>query len=302
MPYLLLTLTALIWSGNFVLGRGVQGVIPPLSLGFWRWLIAILVLAPFAWPHFWRQRELIRQHAALIGLQGLLAVTGFNTLLYVAVQYTTAINAVLVNSITPIIIALLSWLLYRETLHIRQVLGIVLSLGGVLLILARGEVSQLLAVSFNRGDILVLLAASAWSLYAVTLRRLSAELHPLAFLFAINAAGLVGLFPLYLLELQQGLRIPLTVPAMLAVAYVSLCASVLAFLCWNYAVRIVGANRAGPFVHLMPVFSAILAVIFLNEEPAWHQAKGAALIFTGIVLATYKVGQLKGKEEKKNRS
>ena len=297
MPYLLLTLTALIWSGNFVLGRGVQGIIPPLSLGFWRWAIALIVLAPFAWPHFWRQRTLIRQHAALISLQGLLAVTGFNTLLYVAVQYTTAINAVLVNSITPILIALFAWLLYRETLRPRQLLGIVLSFGGVLLILARGEVSQLLALSFNRGDILVLLAASGWAIYAVTLRQLPKNLHPFAFLFAINAVGLVCLFPLYLLELQQGLRMPLTVPALLAVAYVALCASLLAFLCWNYAVGIVGANRAGPFVHLMPVFSTILAIIFLHEEPVWHQARGAALIFTGIALATYKVGQPSSKEE-----
>ena len=290
MPYLLLTLTALIWSGNFVLGRGVQGLIPPLSLGFWRWAIALMVLAPFAWPHFWRQRALIRQHAGLICLQGLLAVTGFNTLLYVAVQYTTAINAVLVNSITPILIALFAWLLHRETLRPRQLLGIVLSFGGVLLILARGEISQVLALSFNRGDILVLLAAAGWSIYAVTLRRLPRDLHPLAFLFAINAAGLVGLFPLYLLELQQGLRIPMTGPVFMAIAYVSLCASVLAFLCWNYAVRIVGANRAGPFVHLMPVFSTILAIVFLHEQPAWHQAKGAALIFTGILLATWRVG------------
>ena len=290
MPYLLLTLTALIWSGNFVLGRGVQGLIPPLSLGFWRWAIALIVLAPFAWPHFWRQRVLICRHAGLIGLQGLLAVTGFNTLLYVAVQYTTAINAVLVNSITPILIALVAWLLHRETLRPRQLLGIVLSFGGVLLILAQGEVSQLLALTFNRGDILVLLAAAGWSVYAVTLRRLPKDLHPLAFLFAINAAGLIGLVPLYLRELQQGLRIPMTVPALLTIAYVSLCASVLAFLCWNYAVRIVGANRAGPFVHLMPVFSTILAIIFLHEEPAWHQAKGATFIFIGIVLATWQMG------------
>ncbi|MDO5674442.1 MAG: DMT family transporter [bacterium] len=290
MPYLLLTLTALIWSGNFVLGRGVQGLVPPLSLGFWRWAVALAVLAPFAWPHFRQQRALIRRHAGLICLQGILAVTGFNTLLYVAVQYTTAINAVLVNSITPILIALVAWLLHRETLRPRQVLGIILSFGGVLLILAQGEVSQLLAFTFNQGDILVLLAAAGWSVYAVTLRRLPRDLHPLAFLFSINAVGLVGLVPLYLWELQQGLRIPLTGPVLLAILYVSLCASVLAFLCWNYAVRIVGANRAGPFVHLMPVFSTILAIIFLHEQPAWHQARGAAFIFIGIVLATWRVG------------
>ena len=291
LPYFSLVLAALFWSGNFVLGRGVNGVIPPFALSFWRWAVALLVLAPFSAPHFWRQRRLLRRYASLIVVQGILGVTGFNTILYLAMQSTTAINAVLVNSITPLLIALCSWFFYKERLSVRQITGILLSFAGVLLILAKGEIVHLFAISFNRGDLLVLVAALDWALYSVSLRRLPKELNPLAFLFAINLVGLVGLAFLYAFESQTGSVMPVTLNSVLVVGYVALCASVLAFLCWNYAVRQIGANGVAPFVHLMPLFSSILAIFFLGEQFAWHQIKGALLIFGGIVLASYRVGQ-----------
>jgi drug/metabolite transporter (DMT)-like permease len=234
----------------------------------------------------WQQRSLIRAHARFIVFQGLLGVTGFNTLLYLAMQYTTVINAVLVNSCIPVLIALFSWRLYRESLLPRQWLGVLVSLLGVVLIMVKGEIAMLEQVSFNRGDLLVLAAAVVWALYSSRLKQYPRELDPLAYLTAITVVGLTAIAPLYLMELRLGKGFILNAATAVTIAYVAAFASVLAFIFWNKAVRIVGANKAGPFVHLMPVFSSILAVLFLDETPAWYQGQGLALIFFGIVLTT----------------
>lgn len=289
MPYLLLILTTLFWSGNFVISRGMHADIPPLALSFWRWAVALAILSLFAARHFWGQRALVKQHWRFIGIQGVLGVGGFNTLIYLAVQSTTAINAVLVNSCIPVLIAVFSWVLYREVMSLRQCAGVALSLAGVLLIIAKGEISALLSVRFNPGDLLVLLAAVLWALYSANLRKYPKELHPFTFQAGIVLVGLTCITPFYLLELARGIRFAPTSPTLLTILYVALFASVLAFIFWNRAVRAVGANKAGPFIHLMPVFSTILAVFFLGEQLHLYHFKGAALIFTGIVMTTVMV-------------
>lgn len=294
MPYVLLIFTTLFWSGNFVLSRGMHTVIPPMALSFWRWSLALSILAALASHHLWRQRRLLLDHAGFIGLQGLLGVTGFNTLLYLAMQYTTAINAVLVNSCMPVLIVTFSWALYRDTMRPRQCCGVLVSLMGVLSILAKGDMAVLLQVSFNRGDLLVLAAAAVWALYSINLRRYPRDLHPLAYLTAISLVGLVGIAPLYLGELSAGRSMPINARTMVSIAYVALFASVLAFIFWNRAVRTIGANRAGPFVHLMPVFSTILAVLFLGERLAWYHGMGILLIFVGILMTTFRAGEPAG--------
>ena len=289
MPYFLLVLTTLFWSGNFVLGRGMHAVMPPVALSFWRWSLALIILLAVAHKHLWNDRRVLMRHSRFIILQGLLGVTGFNTLLYMAMQHTSVINGVLVNSCVPVLIALFSWLIYRETLCPRQYFGILLSLSGVALIMVKGDLSMLLQVSFNRGDLLVLAAAVVWALYSTNLRSYPGAMHPLAYLSAMTIVGLCGIVPLYLFELHQGKTFILTVPVATTIGYVALFASVLAFIFWNRAVRSIGANRAGPFVHLMPVFSSALAMIFLGEQPAWYHGQGVLLIFIGIVLTTVQV-------------
>jgi drug/metabolite transporter (DMT)-like permease len=291
MPYILLILTTLFWSGNFVLSRGMHAAIPPLALSFWRWLVALLILLFFAHRHCWNQRHLIREHYRFILLQGLLGVTGFNTLLYLAMHSTTAINAVLVNSCVPVLIVGFSWLLYRETMRVRQCCGVLVSLLGVLSIMAKGEIAALMQVSFNRGDLLVLGAAIVWALYSSRLRQYPGDLHPLAYLTSISIVGLLAIFPLYLLELKAGKTFVLNPASAVTILYVAVFASVLAFIFWNRAVRTIGANKAGPFVHLMPVFSTLLAVLFLGESLAWYHMQGALLIFVGILMTTFRVGQ-----------
>ena len=263
--------------------------IPPICLAFWRWSVALLILAPFGLRLVYQQRNLIRQHSRFMLFQALLGVTGFNTLIYLAMQSTTAINAVLVNSCIPVIIVVISWLVYHDRLSARQLIGVLISLSGVLLIIAKGEATALLQLSFNRGDLLVLAAAFVWAFYSANLRRYPQGLHPVAYLTGIILIGLIFLMPCYLFELQSGRTMQLNIPTVLTVGYVALFASVLAFICWNRAVREVGANRAGPFIHLMPVFSTILAIIFLDETLLSYHLKGIILVFTGITLTTFAI-------------
>jgi drug/metabolite transporter (DMT)-like permease len=287
MPYLLLTLSALFWSGNFVLSRGMHAEIPPVSLAFWRWAIALLIIAPFGLRRVYEQRELLKRHGRFMFFQGLLGVTGFNTLIYIAMQSTTAINAVLVNSCIPVIIVIISWLIYKERLSIKQSVGVFISLSGVLLIIAKGDVAALQQFSFNQGDLLVLAAAVVWAFYSANLRNYPEGLHPIAYQTGIMMMGLIFLIPCYLVELQTGKHMLLNISTILTIGYVALFASVLAFICWTRAIREVGANRAGPFIHLMPVFSTILAIIFLDEYLLVYHVKGMILVFSGIFITTF---------------
>lgn len=291
MPYILLILTTLFWSGNFVLSRGMHAAIPPMSLSFYRWLVALFILCLFCSRRLYTEKALLRQNFRFIAIQGLLGVTGFNTLVYLAMQTTTAINAVLVNSCVPILIAAASFIMYRELLTPRQVAGIFISLGGVLLIIAKGKLAALLQVDFNPGDLYVLAAAVIWALYSANLKRYPQGLHPYAYLMGIVIVGLIGILPLYLLELAGGKLMAVTSASIITVLYVAIFASVLAYIFWNRAVRTIGANKAGPFVHLMPVFSTILAVIFLGESLTGYHLQGMGLIFAGITLTTFKIAK-----------
>ena len=271
----------------------MHGDIPPFNLAFWRWLVAFFIISFFGISHFWRQRQIVLEHHKFIIIQGILGVAAFNSFIYIAMQTTTAINAVLVNSCTPVLIAVASWVLHKELMTPRQCLGVLFSLAGVLLIIARGDIPLLLEINFNRGDLLVLVAALCWALYSANLKRYPKELHPLAYLYGIVMSGLLVIFPFFLLEIQSGKTMSVTVQSVTTVLYVAIFASVLAFIFWNRAVRIVGANKAGPFIHLMPVFSTILAVVFLGETLHIYHFKGLFLIFSGIVLTTFRISKPK---------
>ncbi|MGB3211288.1 MAG: DMT family transporter [Desulforhopalus sp.] len=293
MPYLLLILTTLFWSGNFVLSRGMHSEIPPFTLSFWRWAVALLILACFSLRHLVNQRELALDHRKFIIIQGVVGVAGFNSLIYMAMQTTTAINAVLVNSCIPVIIVLISWAMFNDRLSLRQGLGVAISLSGVLLIISHGQLRTLLELQFNRGDILVFIAAILWAFYSANLKNYPKGLHPLAYQTAIVLVGLTILLPLYLLEISTGKIMILSTGSVVTIAYVALFASVLAFIFWNRAIRILGANIAGPFIHLMPVFSTILAVLFLGEKLTPNHIQAILLIFGGIVMTTFRVKKIK---------
>lgn len=291
MPYLLLVLTTLFWSGNFVLSRGMHADIPPLALSFWRWALALAIMLAFSWRTFLSQRGIVYRERRFIIIQGLLGVTGFNSLIYLAVQSTTAVNAVLINSCVPILIALCSLFINKEPLSLRQWAGILVSLTGVALIIVGGKLGSLVELDFNRGDLLVLCAGLAWALYSVNLKRFPDELHPFSYLLGIMVAGLIGILPFYFLELGMGYGLTANLPTLTTIVYVAIFPSVLAFIFWNRAVRDIGANRAGVFIHLMPVFSSIMAIMFLGESIELFHLQGIALVFAGIFLATFSGGK-----------
>jgi len=281
-PYLLLTLTPLFWACNWIVGRGLYAQIPPMAMTFYRWFFALLILAPFALPHVRREWPIVRRNARTLLLLGVVGVGTQNALTYLGLNYTTAINGVMLNSFIPVMIIALSWLFLRQRLSALQLGGVALSFCGVLTILSGGSIERLASLSLNRGDLLIIVAMLMWSIYTIGLRWRPAGLHTLTFLFTIACVGDLAVLPLYLSEMALGMPMTFSCMNVAALFAVALFSSVLAYIFWNRGVEQVGANAAGLFVHLMPVFGAILAWIFLDERLRAFHLAGIALILVGI--------------------
>jgi drug/metabolite transporter (DMT)-like permease len=284
-PYLLLTLTSLFWAGNAVVGRALSGRIPPVALAETRWIGAFIILIPFAWPAIREELPLIRRHIGILLFLSFCSITVFNTALYWSLQYTTAINATLVQSAGPLLIGIWSMVLFSDPLTRRQMAGIVVSLAGVLIIVSGGELARLAALSLNAGDVAILAALVVHALYSTLLRKRPA-ISQLSFATLTIGFGAILLLPATLIEYLAGGRFaPLDIGSVAGLAYVILFPSILAHLCFNRGVQLIGANRAGPFFHLIPLFGAILAVVFLGERPGIYHGIGAILILGGVVVA-----------------
>jgi drug/metabolite transporter (DMT)-like permease len=250
-PYLLLTLASLFWAANWVVGRAMRNDIPPVAMGFWRWTIALAILLPFAAAELRRNWGVVRANWVTLTLLGGLGASAFNSMVYLGLQYTAAVNGVLFNSITPIMIVLMSWIVLGERISSRQSLGVALSLAGVIAIVARGDVHMLAGLQFNRGDLWLITAMFLWAIYTLILRRRPPELSAIGFLAAMLLLGLPWLLPFYLWELSVRGGFSLTPTTVAAVAYYATFPSIAAYLFWNRGVAQVGPNKAGLFVHLM---------------------------------------------------
>jgi drug/metabolite transporter (DMT)-like permease len=284
----MLSLTALFWSGNVVFGRGVIDHLPPLGLNFWRWTVAVAILLPFTWRVFAVHRGVILRRWKILSILALLGITGFNSLAYIAFQTTTAINAALINSLMPIIVVAITVIGFREPIGARQILGLASALIGALVILTGGDLETLLALKFTRGDIVMFLGVLGYALYSVLLRYRPPELEGIGLLAVIGVYGLVFALPLYVLETIFLKPMPVSMVSVGMVVYVALFASVLAYTFWNRGVAVVGPNRASLFVNLMPAFTAILAITLLGEALHAFHVAGMALIFGGLLLATWR--------------
>ena len=282
----LLALSSLLWAGNWVTGRALRDAFDPVTLNFWRWLLATAVLAPLALPGLRGKWPLVRRHAGILLLLSLTGVAVFHSLVYLGLRTTTTVNAVLLNSSIPLFILLCSWILEREHASARQVAGMLVSLAGILTILSRGAPASLLRLELHAGDAWILLAMPVWGVYSVLLKRRPAALGGLEFLFVISAAGVLMLAPAAAAMQLQAPRPAPGEAAILGVVYVALGASVLAYICWNRGVAVVGANAAGFTVHLLPAFGTLLAILLLGESFAAYHAAGIAIILAGVVLAT----------------
>jgi drug/metabolite transporter (DMT)-like permease len=284
-PYLLLSLTSLFWAGNTVIGRFMAGHVPPITLAFVRWGGAFAILLPFALTYLIRDWPIIRKHFALMTL---LAVTGFavyNTLAYYGLQYTTAINGLLLQSIGPLFVALWSFVLFRDRLTLRQACGICVSLTGVVVIVCHGSLDILLTIAFNRGDLMFVVALLIYAFYAAMLRTRPA-IHPLSFLAFGMGGGALVLIPPMVLELLSGKTFILDGASVFSFAFICIFPSLLGYLFLNRGIELIGANRAAPFIHLVPVFGSVLAIALLGERFEVYHAVGYALVFSGITVAT----------------
>jgi drug/metabolite transporter (DMT)-like permease len=285
--YLLLTLTALFWSSNFVLGRAVRADMPPIALAFWRWVVALLILLPLVWRQLPRALEDVRGHWPALCALGILGVGNFNTFVYLGLQQTSATSAVLLISTGPVVILVLSVLMLGTRVGWRGILGVLVSLIGVATIVSAGDLAALFQqVGRNRGDLWILAAVFSWALYSVLLRWRPPRLDPVMFLCLSIATGMLLLVPLELWDLARGSRFELSGSNLASIAYVAVFPSVLAFIFWNRAVAEVGANRAGLFLYLMPAFGALLAALLLGERLYGYHLLGIAFIATGIWTAT----------------
>ena len=285
-PYLLLTLTPLFWSSNWIIGRGLHSEIPPMAMTFFRWFFAVLILAPFSIHHLRRDWPIVRRHWKVMVFLGAIGIGSHNALAYMGLNYTTATNGLILNSFIPVMIVTMSWIFLKDALTPLQALGIVVSLMGVFTILSRGSLDVLNSFRPNGGDLLVILSMLMWSTYTVCLRWRPPGLHLLTFLFTLACVGDLCMFPFFVGEYMFGRHMVASVPNFAAIIAVSLFSSVLAYIFWNRGVEVVGANVAGLFVHLMPVFGVVLAWLFLGEQLSLYHVAGIVLILSGIYITS----------------
>jgi drug/metabolite transporter (DMT)-like permease len=286
-PYLLLCIAALCWAGNAIVGRLAVGHIPPVTLSFLRWALAFLVVLPFAWKHLLHDWRALRGG---LGIMIVISVTGigaFNTLQYWALEYTQALNTVLLQSAGPLIVAIWSLILLGVRITLAQAFGVVLSLIGVLVILLHGDLTTLTSVEFNKGDIIFMAALVIFGFYSVlSLKR--PAIHGLTFAAFTFGCGAACLIPMVIWEMLSRPLMTLNVSNLLSVLYVAVFPSTVAYLCWNRGIHLIGANRAAPFFHMVPLFGSAMAMVFLGERPRLFHAVGFALVLTGVFVASRK--------------
>ena len=284
LPAGLAILACLFWAGNFVLARAVHADITPVQLAFGRWCIAVLCLTPFAWRRVARQWTQLRRHLPLLLVLAASGIAASNTLIYLGVRETSATNAVMMNAFVPVLVALGGWLAFGVQLVRRELTGLAMSLVGVALIVAHGNLAGLLALKIGHGDALVLAGIVCWAIYTLGLRLLPAGLDRLSVIWLAMLLGLIMLVPFALADAAAHGLPPLTVTTGLSLAYLGVFPSVLALLCYAYAVAQLGAARAAGFLHLIPAFGALLAMIVLGESLEPFHAAGISTILLGLLL------------------
>ncbi|MES9967071.1 MAG: DMT family transporter [Sedimenticola sp.] len=285
-PQLLLALTTLFWAGNAVVGKVAVGLISGIELSFWRWVIALVLLTPFAYKAVMKDLAYYRRHWLMMLLLGFLSVSVYNTFQYLALQWTSVINVGVVTATMPLMVFTLTWLAGQERASGYQRLGLLLALFGVLLVITRGDPGVLLGLELNPGDLLMLLAVFSFALYSVLIKPLPDDLNRLGLLWMLVFLGVLGILPFYLWDISQHALLTLNLDTGLILLYVGIFPSILSYFFWNRAVALGGANLAGMFCNLIPVYAMVLAVLLLDEKVTAFQLTGMLGIFAGIFLAT----------------
>jgi drug/metabolite transporter (DMT)-like permease len=281
--YLLLTLAVSFWSGNVIIARLLHNDISAIALASGRWWLATLILLPFVWQRLRKDTPVLLRHWPYITLMGLLGISLFNTLLYQSAQTTTSNNIALIQTTTPAMIVVLAMFLYREKQGMLAMTGVVLSISGAMLVVAQGQWSVLAKMNFVRGDLLMLVANLVYAFYSVLLRRMP-DMHPSAFLGGTFISGSLLLVPFFIWDITVNPLPELNSTLTYSLLYIAIFPSIIAYLFWNRGVTLVGASLSGFFICLIPVFTAVLAAVFLNEALLWYHFAGLVLIVGGFML------------------
>ena len=288
--YLYLFLTVTFWAGNFIVGKLASFYdVPPFSLNFYRWFFAWLILAPFTIPEIIEKKKYIFKNYKLFIILGVTSITIFNSIVYYSLNFTQVISGVLMISTIPVMIMLFSSILNIEKTNIFQIIGVIFSFAGVIMIITKADIQILKNLDFNKGDITMVVAMFSWALYSTLLKRQKYEISQISLLQVVITFGLLFLIPIYFIEYQIGSRIILEKPFILILSYVVLFPGLASFLLWIKGISLIGANRSGVFLHLMPILSAIMAMIFFNEKFMFYHMLGACFIITGILLSNKKL-------------
>jgi drug/metabolite transporter (DMT)-like permease len=282
--YLLLALASLCWSGNHLMGRAIAGHVPPLAISTLRWLLAAAILYPFVHQHLRRDWPLIRAHFGVLIYLSLLGGALFGALQFVGLQFTTALNVSVMNSLAPVFMAAAGAVMFRDRLTGGQFAGIVISLIGVLAIITRLDPAVLTHLTFNIGDIIVLINMALWAVYSASLRW-RPRIHPLSFMFMFAVISGIAMLPAFAWEHSTGFVLQPTVLTFAAIAFVTIFSTITAFVCWTRGVELIGPNRAGVFLHLIPIYSALLTGALLGEPLRSYHVIGFVLILAGVWCA-----------------
>ena len=290
LAYIFLLLTVTFWAGNFVVGKFASLYeVPPFSLNFYRWFFAWLILAPFTIPEIIKKKDYIISNYKLFIVLGVTSITIFNSIVYYSLNFTQVISGVLMISTIPVMIMFFSSILKIEKTNLFQVIGVILSFLGVIIIITKANFEILKNLNFNKGDITMVIAMLSWALYSTLLKKQKYEISQLSLLQVVMSFGLIFLIPIYFIEYQLGFRITLEKPFILILSYVVLLPGLASFILWIKGISIIGANRSGVFLHLMPIMSAIMAMIIFNEKFMFYHMLGTCFIITGILLSNKKV-------------
>ncbi len=290
LAYLFLVLAALFWSGNFIVGKfATLFEIPPLTLNVFRWISVWFILIPFTYKEIYNNLSYIKKNWLVIGFMGVITISTFNSVVYFALNYTQVINAVLMLAAIPAATIVLSSLMKIEKTNIFQILGLLLSIIGIGSIISNGDIQKIISLSFNKGDLWMLVCVVTWSLYTTLLKKYKFKFSQFTLIQLMVSVGILFLIPQFFYEKSIGLELNLNKSFFLILIYVVVFPAIAAYYCWQKGVQIIGPNRSTMFVQLMPLFSAVMAIIIFKEKFELYHFAGAAFILTGIYLSNKKI-------------
>ena len=289
LAYLILILTTIFWSGNFIVGKAASMFqIPPFSLNFYRWFFAGLILFPFTYKEIFKNKKYVLDNIGFFIILGITSITIFNSIVYYSLYYTQVISGILMISTIPVWIIFISSILKIEKTNIFQIIGVVFSLTGVIFIITKADLEIIKNLDFNKGDLSMVVAMFSWAIYSALLKSKKYEISQFALLQVVIITGLIFLTPIYLIEMYLGNVIVLGIPFVLTLTYVVFFPGLASFIFWIKGISLIGANRAGVFLHLMPIFGAIMAMVIFDEKFMYYHIFGALFIIVGITLSNKK--------------